>query len=99
MCCVVYLREGDTLKVSSIDRLAHWVISESSLAKSAIVKFLAEGIALARNAGKYKGSKENSHPSVSSTGSRMCRCWGKKTVLAGELEVRRSTIYLELEKK
>lgn len=53
--CIAYLREGDTLRVASIDRLARSLVDLRSLvdtitAKGAVLVFVQEGLAFSREA-------------------------------------------------
>lgn len=136
--CLDYLREGDTLTVSSIDRLARSLVDlraiiDRIVTKGAAVVFLkenltfapesndpratlllgilgsfaeferelirerqAEGIALAKKKGKYKGRKHALTDAQAADIKSRAAAGESKTSLAAEYGVSRSTIYRAL---
>lgn len=136
--CIAYLRDGDVLKVASIDRLARSLVNLRQLidqitGKGAAVEFLsekltfapgkadprstlllvvlgsfaeferaiirerqAEGIALAKKAGKYKGRKRVLTKEQASQIRERVATGMSKAAIAKELGVSCSTIYREL---
>lgn len=139
--CLGYLRNGDTLKVASIDRLARSLvdlrnITDEIVSKSATVMFLkehltfapghtdaranlllgilgsfaeferalirerqAEGIALAKKRGKYKGRKKSLTPEQISEIQIESDAGTSKSVLAARYGVSRSTVYRALKEQ
>lgn len=137
--CLDYLRNGDTLKGASIDRLARSLvdlrnITDEIVSKGATAMFLkenltfapghtdaranlllgilgsfaeferalirerqAEGIALAKKQGKYKGRKRALTPEQASEIRARTAAGESKSVLATEYRVSRATIYRTIE--
>ncbi|WP_046204364.1 recombinase family protein [Corynebacterium argentoratense] len=136
--CIAYLRDGDTLKVASIDRLARSLVDLRGLideitGKGAEVEFLsegltfspgvsdprstlllgvlgsfaeferaiirerqAEGIALAKKAGKYKGRQRALTRQQADIVREQAKAGASPTTLAKEYGVSRSTVYRAL---
>lgn len=136
--CVRYVRDGDTVRVASMDRLARSVIDlqqivDEILAKGAAVHFIkenqtysttsddamgrlllhilgafaeferrlirdrqAEGIKLAKAAGKYKGRAKRVGPTELARANEEIRSGVPKTQVAKALGVNRATLYRAL---
>lgn len=136
--CVAYLREGDTLHVASIDRLARSLVDlrnviDQITAKGATVRFLkenlifapdgddpratlmlgilgsfaeferaiirerqAEGIALAKKAGRYKGRPRSLTDEQITQAHKRIQQGDTKTEIAHDLGVSRATLYRAL---
>lgn len=139
--CIAYLRDGDTLRVASIDRLARSLVDLRGLideitGKGAAVEFLsegltfspgvsdprstlllgvlgsfaeferaiirerqAEGIALAKKAGRYKGRQRALTRDQADEIRKQAKAGARPTELAKQYGVSRSTIYRELQKE
>lgn len=139
--CLTFLREGDVLVVSSIDRLARSLVDlrktvDAVIEKGAAVEFLhenlkfsrdsadaradlmlgilgsfaeferaiirerqAEGIALARARGAYKGRKRALTPAQVAEVEGRIASGEAKAAIARELGIARSTLYAALKRK
>lgn len=138
--CLRYIRDGDTVRVASMDRLARSLadlqqIVDEILQKGASVHFVkegqtyspstedsmsrlllqilgafaefernlirerqAEGIAIAKKAGKYKGRSPALTPSQLTQAQKQLALGVPKARIARELGVNRSTLYRALSK-
>lgn len=136
--CIAYIRAGDTLRISSMDRLARSLtdlqqIVDEIVAKGATVYFIrenqtyapeaqdplsrlmlqllgafaefernlirerqAEGIRIAKAAGKYRGRARVLTPAQVDEAREMVASGIPKTTVAARLEVNRSTLYRAL---
>lgn len=95
---LAYVREGDTVIVHSMDRLARNVddlrrIVTELAGRGVRVEFQREGIAKAKQAGKYKGRKRALTPEQVEQIRQRVAAGEKKTALAKELGVNRDTLY------